>query len=152
MSRQCGIGAGHGEHVARRRADHLPVLRPLPSLYGVDYISDCTKSQSNSMTFAVPGIPQHTFREMRFANLLFVAIASHASSRTVRRNSTVVGSYAPRLLISQVYSTSSPPIRQAIMTSHRMYDDRGHKLLQAVRPWSSRVLRMGFNGWHFWKA
>ena len=37
-----------------------------------DYISDCTKSQSNSMTFAVRGIPQHTFREMRFADLLFV--------------------------------------------------------------------------------
>jgi hypothetical protein len=38
----------------------------------VDYISDCTKSQSNSMTFAVRGIPQHTFRELRFADLLFV--------------------------------------------------------------------------------
>jgi hypothetical protein len=59
-----------------------PALRPLPALYeaasilhGVNfahYISDCTKSQSNSMTFAVRGIPQHTFREMRFADLLFV--------------------------------------------------------------------------------
>ena len=29
-------------------------------------------TQSNSMTFAVRGIPQHTFRELRFADLLFV--------------------------------------------------------------------------------
>jgi hypothetical protein len=30
-----------------------------------DYINDCTKSPSNSMKFAVRGIPQHTFRVMR---------------------------------------------------------------------------------------
>ena len=29
MSRQRGVRAGHGERVARRRADHLPVLRPI---------------------------------------------------------------------------------------------------------------------------
>ena len=29
VSRQRGIGAGHGERVARRRADQLPVLGPI---------------------------------------------------------------------------------------------------------------------------
>src|SRR6516165_8318939 len=53
------------------------------------------------MTLAVRGISQHTFCELRFADLLFVtgASASHASSRTVRRKTSVAGSYGSRLLM-----------------------------------------------------
>jgi hypothetical protein len=114
------------------------LLPAYPSRGGVDfsdYISDCTKSQSNSMTFAVRGIPQHTFREMRFADLLFVTWRHRIpcfiedSPQELDRRWIVCATIAHK-----GYSTSSPPIRQAIMTSRRMYDDRGHKLLQAVRP------------------
>jgi hypothetical protein len=43
---------------------------------GVDfpgYIRDRPASQQMGMTLAVRGIPQHTFREVRFADLVFVA-------------------------------------------------------------------------------
>jgi hypothetical protein len=75
-----------------------------------DYISDCTKSQPNSMTFAVRGIPQHTFCEMRFADLLFVTWRHHIpcfiedGPQELDRRWIVCATIAHR-----GYSTSSPP-------------------------------------------
>src|SRR6516165_9569769 len=63
------------------------------------------------MTFAVRGIPQHTFREMRFADLLFVAWRHRIpcfiedGPQELDRRWIVCATIAHR-----VYSTSSPPI------------------------------------------
>jgi hypothetical protein len=75
-----------------------------------DYISDCTKSQLNSMTFAARGIPQHTFREVRFADLFFVTWRHRIpcfiedGPQELDRRWIVCAAIAQR-----VYSTSSPP-------------------------------------------
>ena len=89
------------------------------------------------MTFAVRGIPQHTFGEMRFADLLFVTWRHRIpcfiedGPQELDRRWIVCATIAHRAT-----PLARPPfgINAAIMTSRRMYDDRGHKLLQAVRP------------------
>ena len=110
-----------------------------------DYISDCTKSQSNSMTFAVRGIPQHTFGEMRFADLLFVTWRHRIpcfiedGPQELDRRWIVCATIA-----HGVYSHIPPHSEstQAIRTSRRMYDGSSHKLFQALlSPRGSRKLR-----------
>jgi len=88
---------------------------------GVDfpgYIRDRPASQQMGMTLAVRGIPQHTFREVRFADLVFVAgrqcIPCFVEDGP--QDSSVAGSYAQRLLMG-VYSNTSRPAQHEQMRS-----------------------------------
>ena len=88
------------------------------------------------MTLAVRGISQHTFCELRFADLLFVTgrqciprFVEDGPQENERRWIVWVA------IAHGMYSTRLAPlsINEPITTCRRTYDDDGHKLFPAVR-------------------